>query len=348
MKIKFLPYFICPVDKSPLFLKDETCDGDDVISGTLVSEKDGNSYKIEKGIPNFVLEKNQAQKDTLELFSHEWSHYDQWGWLDKYPEIQDGALIYKGALKEEALSSFVTKAPFVEGDLENDKVVLDAGCGNGRHARLSSEMVGTLFCVDASDAIYIAHENLKHKDNICFVKADILNLPFMDNTMDATYSIGVMQHTGDANSFIKSLLRVTKEQSPVTINCYGRGLPTYELVDYLIRLVVTKASTPCQMRFASALARFDRFLLKLNGFGKFVHAALYANMCILTSDCILYDWYAPKLAEHYSVKRIQSMANTHGGVITKASPDFLAPDYNDFNRARTHGAFSFRMLKKAI
>lgn len=347
MKQEWLSYFRCPVDGGELKLENAVFDGDRIVSGVLVSAAQ-KRYEIQDGIVDFFRsEKTDAQKKTISMFGHEWKVYDQWGWLDAYPDDSvDSQLKYYGALKSHGESAFTGKAPFVEGDLNQQAVVLDAGCGNGRHARVSSQKAGLVFCVDASDAIYSARNNLRDRDNICFVKGDIFKLPFADNTFDAAYSIGVMQHTGDAKSFIRSLLRVVKPSHPVTINCYGTGMWSYEFFDWAFRFVVTRLSKEKQMKFASCLAAFDRYLQKKKSkFAKYLRIFLQSQICLHSADCIMYDWYAPEIAEHYTPAQVDSLVRSFGGIVTNAVPDFVTPGYNDSERKFLHSSFQFRAVK---
>ena len=350
MKKEWISYLRCPKDGATLELSEEVYEGEYITSGLLTS-KSGNVYPIKNSVIEFfAFEKDDQQKQTIEMFGHEWKHYNQWGWLEDYPEnTEESKLIYTGGLKREAQASFDNKAPFKKGALHKDAIVLDAGCGNGRHANISSNQVKLLFCLDASEAIYAARENLKDRENICFIRGDIFNLPFADNTFDAAYSIGVMQHTGSARSFTKSLLRVTKPNKPLTINCYGKGLLSYELIDWSMRKYITQKPKEKQMEITAKIAKFQRNLqTKESPIFKLLNKCLQTQVCIHTSDCIMYDWYAPSLAHHYTPKQIMNLVEEVGGKVEYAYPvDFTEKGYNDFKRKLFHRSFQFCATKNA-
>lgn len=348
MKKEWLSYLRCPKDGSSLTLKNEQYDGEYVSTGLLVSGA-GNEYQIrDRVVDFFTLEKSERQKQTIEMFGHEWQHYDQWGWLDDYPSnTKECEMIYNGGLKSQGEASFYNKAPFMAGDLHTNAIILDAGCGNGRHTRISAEKVALVFCVDASEAIYSARKNLADKGNVCFLRADIFNLPFADNTLDASYSIGVMQHTGNARAFMKSLLRVTKENHPITINCYGKGLWSYELFDWSLRQCITRLPKEKQMSITSKIAKFERWMCgRKSRMVQFIRKCIHTQLCIHGSDCIMYDWYAPSLAEHYTPRQVTNLMQKLGGQITLAAPDnFTNENYSDLKRRLFHRSFQFRSIK---
>jgi len=351
MKKEHLKYLVCPKDRSPLSLSnEETSKEGEILSGILTSEKNSNTYPIKEGVADFFEQKQGREQDTINMFGDEWQHYNNWGWIEELPDEKDAEMKYQGGLSDHGEDSFIKKAPFIDGDLDpNTTVALDAGCGNGRHARVSSTMVKLLFCADASVAIYEARKNLTRigRKNVCCIRADIFNLPFADNTLDAAYSIGVMQHTGSAKKFFASLSRITKKGKAFTVNCYGTGLIPYEIIDWSSRAIITRLSSKKQMWVSSKIAAFDRFLRRKGKFANTIRKLITVNFQMHCADCIVYDWYSPKLAHHYKPTDIKLLAYENDGYITHAVPDFTKDDYSDWKRMLFHDAMQFRVLKKA-
>ena len=100
----------------------------------------------------------------------------------------------------------------IEPAFFKDKLVLDAGCGIGRHAFFAAaygakEVIG----IDLSDAVDTAFENVGHLPNAHIVQADIYDPPFRRATaggdFDFIYSIGVLHHLPDPESGLRSLVR---------------------------------------------------------------------------------------------------------------------------------------------
>lgn len=74
-----------------------------------------------------------------------------------------------------------------------DKRLLDLGCGSGRWSVLLAGRAREVVLVDYSDAIFIARENLRDRENCVFFLGDITRLPFRDGSADLAYSLGVLQ-----------------------------------------------------------------------------------------------------------------------------------------------------------
>src|SRR5688572_22132524 len=115
-----------PVTGEALTLSDVTLDGDEIVSGKLIS-KSGTAYPVEGGVPAMVRSDQfaEGQKETVDSFSWKWQratnyrsstlgHYLQW-YLDRY--------------------GFGTEAELA-GFLKNKTHVLDAGTAHGRDAEM--------------------------------------------------------------------------------------------------------------------------------------------------------------------------------------------------------------------
>lgn len=107
-----------------------------------------------------------------------------------------------------------------------DKVVLDLGCGSGRFSIALAEL-GVKRCIGVdlgNEGLEIARTIAKNKKLTClkFKKANVLKLPFKDNTFDFVFCKGVLHHTGKTFAGLKELLRVLKPNSKAFIYLYGK------------------------------------------------------------------------------------------------------------------------------
>jgi SAM-dependent methyltransferase len=99
--------------------------------------------------------------------------------------------------------------------------VLDAGCGMGRFAEVCADAGAEVHGIDLSSAVEAAARNLSHRSNLSFYQADIMNLPFADESFDAIYSIGVLHHTTDTRKAFLSLTRLLKPGGRMSIWVYS-------------------------------------------------------------------------------------------------------------------------------
>lgn len=140
-----------------------------------------------------------VDKRTVKGFGEEWSKYDQSG-------VHEAEL---SALFDNYFSLF----PW--GDLPTSAVGFDFGCGSGRWARFSSERVGLLHCIDASDAaLDVARRNLSDRPNCVFHSGSIEEVDLADGSMDFGYSLGVLHHVPDTEQALEVCIRKLKEGAP--------------------------------------------------------------------------------------------------------------------------------------
>jgi SAM-dependent methyltransferase len=147
----------------------------EVMEGTLTCQGCGAQFPVRRGIPRFVPQLLDKEKQaTAAAFGYEWTHYS---------ELTD-------ADRKEFLAWI---APLGPADFQ-DQVVLDGGCGKGRHIFQAAEFgARTVVGVDLSDAVEAAFRNTQHLPNVHVVQADLLELPFA-NPFTLVYSIGVLHH----------------------------------------------------------------------------------------------------------------------------------------------------------
>ena len=160
-------------------------------------------YKVERGIPRFAgLDKIELDKaETAENFGWQWTHFTQED--TKYAE------------------QFLGWLQPVEKEFFKDKIVLEGGCGKGRHTSLASdwgakEVVG----IDLSAAVETAYLATKDLPNVHIVQADIFRLPFK-RAFDYAFSVGVLHHTPDPQKAFVSLAGKVKKGGYVSAWIYG-------------------------------------------------------------------------------------------------------------------------------
>ena len=186
MNQDFLKYLASSETGEPLSLENEKYNGDDIVSGTLVS-KNGEQFPIRDGIPRFV-DSHYANNFSLEWHKHSRTQYDKPG-MD---------------LSEEQFFRYTNWTP---SELKG-KLILDAGCGSGRFSEIALKYGAKVIAFDLSESVDEARRNLMHYDNFSVLQADIYRLPFLPETFDYVYCIGVLQHTPNPIKSLQCLLRL--------------------------------------------------------------------------------------------------------------------------------------------
>ena len=127
-------------------------------------------------------------KDENKVWSEFWSKKESWLWILKYTPT------YKKIVKT-----------FRAIDLPKDAKILDAGCGTGKLASFWLNEGYDALGVDISDVAL----SITNKKGVKTVKADILRLPFEDNSFDLVYSDGLLEHFIDPEPVLAELFRVS-------------------------------------------------------------------------------------------------------------------------------------------
>jgi len=203
MKTSLLLTLACPRCQSRFTVSAERSEETEIMEGALLSAGCGANFSIIRGIPRFLPpDLTAAKKATAAAFGYEWTHYTE--------------------LTAEDRDEFLDWIkPLDPGDFAG-RVVLDVGCGKGRHIFLSTqfqakEVVG----IDLSDAVESAFQNTRHFPNVHVVRAEAYNLPFADR-FDLAYSIGVQHHLPDPKQRFLSMNKRVKPGDRAAIWVYGK------------------------------------------------------------------------------------------------------------------------------
>lgn len=228
------------------------------------------------------------KQKTMRSFGFEWTEYRRFGWDDDEYDLrrEGGVFLRKSLLEPEDIRG---------------RLVLDAGCGNGRYSYLASEHGGRVIGVDLSEAVDAAAENTEGCEDIQVVQGDIFRLPFAPGTFDVIFSIGVLMHTGDARLAVRRLRPLLTEGGSLTVHLYGKGNPVYELIDRGLRWWTTRRSLAELERLTARAYRLQRALalLRLDRIvNRFVRLDPHPH-------CI-FDWYAAPIATHHDYPEVRA------------------------------------------
>ncbi len=235
MKRKLLDYLRCPSCAGTLLLSSVAGEeGEEIIEGQLACHNCASSFPIVRGVPRFApvetIEPDKAA--TAENFGWQWQHFT-----------------HADELYAEQFLGWI--AP-VRPEFFADKLVLEGGCGKGRHTLLAAgwsarEVIG----VDLSAAVETAFAATRHLENAHIVQADIYHLPFAQ-TFDYAFSVGVLHHLPDPRAGFRSLASTVKPGGHVSAWVYGAENNGW----------ITRGINPLRERFSSKIDR--RALLHLS------------------------------------------------------------------------------------
>lgn len=223
MRLWALDLLRCPVTGSKLSLENPEYQGQHIMKGLLRSDS-GQSYQIVAGVPRFVLELNQGEKNTAKAFGEEWQKFNK---------------------SEGHMGSQSLFFDFVRGlspaDFQN-KVILDAGCGNGRWTKVMSSLSSNhVVAMDFSLSVDACFQNTKDLENVVVVQASIYEPPFPKKQFDLIVSIGVIDHTPDTKEALNILKGILQDNGQLSFWVYAlEGNEFYLTFINPLRYITTK------------------------------------------------------------------------------------------------------------
>ena len=343
MRKELLRWLRCPLDLGNLSLEvDTTGEDNHIIEGRLLCIECGQSYNITDGIPHLlpteqlqIENKNltKLQSQTIDRFGFEWRYFMDWGWLLDYPDVPDAQLKYFGGLEQHTASAFWSKTLFTRDDLQDGHLVLDAGCGNGRFTNQAAQAGVEVIGIDLGWGTFSAFEHTRHLPNVHIVRGDLFRLPFLDQTFDRIFSIGVLQHTGNAELVFDSLARVLRNGGLILAHVYGRGLWIYEVIDAMVRIVTTRLPIKFQFIFSQWIAALTRWLQRDH---KRLYAKIFQYVNLLPTDIHMFDWWAAPIATHHTQEEVQAWFAKNHLEILQTNPTLNDKDAEKA-RCRGHG-----------
>lgn len=161
------------------------------------------SFPIISGIPRFAnLDQLESDKRaTATGFGWQWQHFTQED--ERYAE------------------QFLGWVAPVTPEFFPDKVVLEGGCGKGRHTQLAARWgVRDVIGIDLSVAVETAFAATRSLPNAHIIQADIYHLP-LARKFDYAFSVGVLHHLPDPRGGFLSLASKVKPGGHLSAWVYG-------------------------------------------------------------------------------------------------------------------------------
>ena len=233
-------------------------------------------WKIVDGIPRFVTDEH------LESFGHQWTHFEV-------------------AHDDEDRVTFAAKTGFRLSDLAG-KVILDAGCGGGRYAKVCGEAGATVFGADHTRAVDKARQLCGQLPNVNFVQADLKHLPFEPASFDFVFSIGVMHHDADTRSVFDAVAAMVKPGGRYSVWLYRKNQWWQEILNSGLRAITTRMPSSVLMPFCHVGAVLGGLPIVNKSFNKIINFS--AHPSYENRVCDTFDWWAPKYQYHHTVDEL--------------------------------------------
>lgn len=203
----------------------------------------------------------------------------------------------------------------LEPDLFKDKIVLDAGCGNGYWTKKILDFgAGEVVGIDISNSVEVAKKYLESDPRVKIINGDLNELPpNYKEYFDIVFSSGVIHHTPDPRRSFSSLVSYAKPGSLLAVWVYEKGNPLRQCLNFFLRRMTRRLAKRDLLRFCYFLL----YLKKMPVTGKLLSAFIKIHNELHG----LVDWYGCWYQYHLSEREIRLWCKEEGIAVKKVVPN---------------------------
>ena len=170
----------------------------EVLEGALHCGDCGAVYPIRDGIPRMLP---KGADEGVES-AHRWTTFDT-----AVPEWEENFLDLADPLRARDFLG---------------RLVLDAGCGFGRHAFYAARFGAEVIAMDANgDAVLSTARNCAELERVHVVQGDLNHPPLREQVFDIAYCFGVLHHLDDADGAMDALATTLRPGGRFSMWVYG-------------------------------------------------------------------------------------------------------------------------------
>jgi len=229
------------------------------------------------GVPRF------AAGSYVASFGRQWNRYDV-------------------ARDDEDEAVFAVKTGVAPRDLAG-RLVLDAGCGGGRYARLAGRCGATVVGVDLSSAVEKAHALCADLPGVTILQGDLARLPLAEGAFDLAFSIGVLHHGPDPRGAFAEVARRVKPGGQFAVWLYRRNTPPQEWLNASIRAVTRRLPARALEALCAGLGVVGGVPVLNRSLNKVANFSNHPDWTLRVCDN--FDWYAPTYQSHHTVDELK-------------------------------------------
>jgi ubiquinone/menaquinone biosynthesis C-methylase UbiE len=272
----------------------------------------------------------ERQSQTNDIFSDKWTKYSQEDWenQERLFEFQrQWYLKLYGFSSENDLKNY----------LEEQSVVIDAGCGLGYKSKWFAELSPKTLVIgmDYSEAAFVAAERYQDIPNLAFVFGDIANTKIKDDVISFISCDQVIHHTEDPKATMVELTRILQKGKELAVYVYAKKALPRELLDEHFRESTKYISKEDIWEMSKQLTELGKRLTELNVsvnvpsilllgisggeidiqrfiYWNFLKCFWNEELGVETSISTNFDWFAPSNAQRYSKDEFVEMVRNAG------------------------------------
>ena len=235
------------------------------------------------------------KKKTQDSFGFEWTIYST------VRDERDEGYVLEGGLTPEFFSN---------------KLVLDAGCGYGRHTKVVQSYGAEVVGVDLSVAVLNAQRITKDMPKVHIVQADLFALPFHRDLFDLVYSWGVLHHTPDPRKAFEGLVDFAKPGGDISAKIYRKRPAPAAFAESLIRKVTLPLPLKTLYNLSYLAVPFNWFYWKVGRYipilGDAIRGIIRVDPNWRVSHIDTFDWYHPQYQFHFPMDEVETWFRDKG------------------------------------
>jgi ubiquinone/menaquinone biosynthesis C-methylase UbiE/uncharacterized protein YbaR (Trm112 family) len=216
MKKNLVPILACPVCLSPLELKIQEEENDEVIEGSLKCNKCERLYTIQEKIPRMIpiIPSNYSDFDPFLKNRFNTASFEKLENILKHQDVKEANITYHDLAaemydEENAIvynsynQSRIDKCLKYFSKMTKHTCLLDIGCGTGNVLKFGKKYYQTALGVDVSINMLKKGSDL----GLDVIQADAQFLPFKSETFDTISLFSVLHHIYDYSATFKEIQR---------------------------------------------------------------------------------------------------------------------------------------------
>ncbi len=237
----------------------------------------------------------EEKKKTQESFGFEWTVYST------VRDERDEGYVLEGGLTPE----------FFTG-----KLVLDAGCGYGRHSRIVQEFGAEVVGIDLSVAVINARKITKDMPKVHIVQTDLFYPPFRKEIFDVVFSWGVLHHTPDPRRAFEGLVDFVKPGGDISVKIYRKRPAPARFIESLIRKVTLRLPLKTLYDLSYLCVPINWFYWAVGrhipGVRELILGTIRCDRDWRISHIDTFDWYHPQYQFHFPMEEVEDWFKEKG------------------------------------
>lgn len=201
----------------------------------------------------------------------------------------------------------------------NNKLLLDAGCGNGVLTSWLSLFGCKTVGIDISDSIFRANiqsrKILRNDNRPVFVKGSLTNPPFQEKTFDYIYSSGVLHHNKNTREVLSVLCPLLQDDGRIYVWLYSENM-----INFLFVRPFRKITTKLPLDLLHGLTYMLAFPFSiLRSVSSFLGLRKYVKKSVDELQLSIHDTFSPTYAHHHTEKELIDWFNELGFTKSKVT-----------------------------